>query len=136
MKTLDIGDVFNLTNGMNAYVTVPEMFVYANTPHSKRLATTNVKIGKVLASSNPNPKKFDTTSLVGEYVVETAFSGGGGTGHGPHDVYPDGWYVKARKLKNKKYDPNGPVISFYQSGSFTAMNLNVPVVRRMAICFK
>jgi hypothetical protein len=110
------------------------MFVYTNTPRSKRPVTTEAKIGKVF-STNPK-KKFDTASLAGEYVVENAYSGGGGTGHGDHDVYPDGWNVTARKLKNGKHDPTGPVVSFYQSGSFTAMNTDVPVVRRMEVSFR
>lgn len=81
----------------------------------------------------PKSKKglYDTAKLVGEYVVTNAGYSGGGTGHGPHDVYPDGWHVEAKKLKNGKFDEKGEEISFYQSGCFTAMNEDVPVVRKM-----
>jgi hypothetical protein len=51
------------------------------------------------------------------YVVLDARLAGGGTGHGPNDVYPDGWQVKARLLKDDgTYDPAGATISFYQTG--------------------
>lgn len=58
------------------------------------------------------------------YVVENAELAGGGTGHGPGDVYPDGWQVIARRLLHQKlakltYDEAEPSIQFYQSGAFT-----------------
>jgi len=52
----------------------------------------------------------------GRYVVvKTAFEGGG-TGHGPRGVYPDGHHVFCETLKgvHKK-------ISFYQSGYFSVV---------------
>ena len=60
--------------------------------------------------------------FIGAYVVtKTSFSGGG-TGHGPHDIYPDGHHVIAKQLDdNRDYDENGLEINFYQSGCFTAM---------------
>lgn len=45
-------------------------------------------------------------------VKRTAFEGGG-TAHGPHDVYPDGHHVWARP------EDGGDEIDFYQSGCFT-----------------
>jgi hypothetical protein len=39
---------------------------------------------------------------------------GGGTAHGPHDVYPDGHHVKAENQK-------GMTLEFYQSGCFTGV---------------
>jgi len=41
----------------------------------------------------------------GRWVVEYANWEGGGTGMGPHDIYPDGLHIEARKLnKAGKYD--------------------------------
>ena len=64
-------------------------------------------------------------------VVKTAYTGGG-TGHGPHDVYPDGHQIKLLPVKVrrgvksgaiKKVDINNDAkpIEFYQSGCFTNM---------------
>lgn len=63
---------------------------------------------------------YDPSRAEAKFVIEAAKMQGGGTGHGPGDVFPDGWNVKARRLNNEgKYDPNGEVIEFYMSGSFT-----------------
>jgi hypothetical protein len=61
--------------------------------------------------------KFDTNKVKGEYVVIEAKLNGGSKSSG----YPDGWEVTAIKLKNGEYNKNGRKISFYQSGSFTAI---------------
>lgn len=68
-------------------------------------------------------------------VVDTSFEGGG-TGHGPHDVYPDGHRVYCKKLKNGKYDKNGVEVNFYQSGYFTAMITDIKVNSKMVVDFK
>lgn len=132
---LKVGDVFELKPGMAIYAYIPEKFVYRNRPGSEDLVMTNIlQVGnKVLDVSNK--EIFDTSIFLGNYVVETADLAGGGTGHGPHDVYPDGWYISARKLKNGKYDPKGMVVLFYQSGCFTAMNVDVPVIKTMKMSF-
>lgn len=57
----------------------------------------------------------------GEFVVIRTSYEGGGTGMGPHDVYPDGHRVYCKKLKDGKYDADGIEINFYQSGCFTAI---------------
>ena len=57
-----------------------------------------------------------------EWVVERDETEGGGTGMGPHDVYPDGHHVTARRLNDDgTYNPDGETIQFYQSGCFTGM---------------
>lgn len=48
-------------------------------------------------------------------VVRTAFEGGG-TGMGPHDVYPDGHHVYC-------VGEDGLLFSFYQSGCFIGVEL-------------
>lgn len=35
------------------------------------------------------------------WLVVEAHWGGGGTGHGPHDIYPDAWQVIVKKLNSK-----------------------------------
>jgi hypothetical protein len=59
---------------------------------------------------------MSTDFLVGRYVVTKTQETGGGTGHGPHDVYPDGHHITAQNLEHKLIK-----VTFYQSGSFTAM---------------
>lgn len=68
----------------------------------------------------------------GLYVVERSAMEGGGTGHGEHDVYPDGWHVVARKLgKNEEYEPRGQTLDFYQSGCFRDLKPEVEIVGKM-----
>ena len=134
MEKLKIGDVFKTVKNMKVYAHIPEHFVYSNRPNSHELAKTEVKIGEKRVRKGHT---LDLSYLKGSYVVEYARSEGGGTGHGPHDVYPDGWHIKARKLfDDGTYNPNGEEIDFYQSGAFTCVNENVPVVKTMAVIFK
>jgi hypothetical protein len=64
------------------------------------------------------------------FVVVAASLGGGGTAMGPHDIFPDGWCVQARRLlPNRQIDPESPLYEFYQSGSFiNKMLAAIPVV--------
>ena len=53
------------------------------------------------------------------FVVTEASMGGGGTGHGPNDIYPDGWQISSRQLnKDRTYSPKGRRKNFSQSGCF------------------
>jgi len=61
---------------------------------------------------------FGDTLPLGEYVVVEAKKDGGGYGHGLNDVYPDGWHVFARQLKNGEYDAQSKLYSFFQTGCF------------------
>jgi len=77
---------------------------------------------------------IDETLADAEFVVEETKSKGGGIGHGPHDIYPNGWHVTARKLsKDGSYNPDGEVIKFYQSGAFSNKISEVEVVGKMEI---
>lgn len=71
----------------------------------------------------------------GEFLVIETKSDGGGTGHGMHDVYPNGHHVFAKRLADDgSYDPEGDEVDFYQSGSFTHTNeQDIPVIRKMTI---
>jgi TnpA family transposase len=65
---------------------------------------------------------YDASRITAKFVVEEAKLQGGGTAHGPGDIYPNGWYVRARRLnKDKSYNPKGEVICFYMSGCFTCI---------------
>lgn len=105
----------------------------------------NVQVGDILqaeswepvnSKSNPQDVNFNATAAhtisSGQYVVEEAIMAGGGTGHGPHDVYPDGWQVTARKLNpDLTYNPKGKQVRFYQSGCFNCMVPRPRVVGKM-----
>ena len=54
----------------------------------------------------------------GRWVVVEAGMGGGGHGHGPNDVYPDGWRVQVRRVRDDG-SVSGCMFSFYMSGAFT-----------------
>ena len=72
------------------------------------------------------------------YVVERVEMEGGGTAHGPHDIYPDGWHVSARELGvDGNYLPDSELISFYTSGSFRCRvdPSDIAVVGHMAQTF-
>lgn len=76
---------------------------------------------------------FEVTSRKGRFVVVETHFDGGGTGHGPLDVYPNGHRVVAKKLKEGKWDSKGRKLEFYQSGCFTNMILpkDIDVVGEM-----
>lgn len=102
---LEEGDVVWLKRGHTVYALVPEKHIYVNRPQSGKLARTNIEV----ASAPWAPPE-------GEYVVYKTSFDGGGTGMGPHDIFPDGHHVCCEKLD----DPSVKV-DFYQSGCFTAM---------------
>lgn len=88
----------------------------------KSYKTKQAKFGDVI--------KLPKDSL--EYLVIGAGLGGGGTGHGPTDIYPDGWQVTIQKLDEAgSYNPKTKRITFYQSGCFSNKILEVEVVGKM-----
>ena len=56
-----------------------------------------------------------------QYIVTSTRMTGGGTGHGPHDVYLDGHQVICKRLKNGDWNAKGKTRTFFQSGCFTGM---------------
>lgn len=79
---------------------------------------------------------FNTSYFVGQYVViETSLTGGSRDSCNPNNHYPDGHRVVCQKLKDGKFDPQGETISFYQSGSFTAMIEAITPLRKMKQTF-
>ena len=142
---LQRGDVIRLEKGMKVYATIPEMFIYDNRRTSTNNARTDIKIGEMRSSQFKTSEdvkgtlglfnieieddqishfiaglginlSFDTSIFEGEYRVVATAEDGGGTGMGPHDVYPNGHHV----FCEKKDDPN-IFVDFYQTGCFTAM---------------
>ena len=101
---LQEGDIIELKNGHTVYANVPEHFLYSNRKGSFVLARGEARIADELFY------------LAGRYVVYKIANDGGGTGMGPHDVYPNGHHVFCERLD----DPSVKV-DFYQSGFFTAM---------------
>lgn len=103
-KFLQEGDIINLEKGMSVYAEVPEHFLYENRKGNFSLGHGQILIDKELSY------------FAGEYIVYKTTYDGGGTGMGPHDVYPDGHHVYAEKANNNKIK-----VDFYQSGCFTCM---------------
>ena len=50
------------------------------------------KVGDMIKLPKKNDPKGST------WVVINAEMTGGGTGHGPHDIYPDAWHVSAMRV--------------------------------------
>ena len=97
------GDVIELIEGHSVYADVPNHFCYTNCKGDFSLTHHNVTIGE------------EFMYLAGKYiVVKTAFEGGG-TGHGPGDIFPDGHHVFCEMAGGDHK------VDFYQSGCFTAM---------------
>ena len=94
------GDVIELKDGEKVMATVPKHLVYSNKQGDFSLCRSIVTIGGTFSY------------LAGRYVVTKTSFDGGGTGHGPHDVYADGHHVFCENIVN------GAQVEFYQSGSF------------------
>jgi len=63
-----------------------------------------------------NTDRSDPSNGKAVFEVLDARYSGGGYGHGFHDVYPDGWCIRARRV-----DKPEVIIEFYQSGCFTTV---------------
>lgn len=112
---LQEGDIIELREGYRIYATVPEHFIYRNRKGSFKPTHSEVVIHGELSY------------LSGRYVVYKTSYDGGGTGHGPHDVYPNGHHVFAERLDNASIK-----VDFYQSGCFTAMLPDLKAVGKAA----
>lgn len=54
----------------------------------------------------------------GEWRVTATAMTGGGTGHGPHDIYPDGHQLTLMRDRDGEIDWSEEPKEFYQSGCF------------------
>jgi hypothetical protein len=110
---LKAGDVIELKKGHTVYATIPEHFAYSNKVGCFNLCDTEVPVGG-------EKNGLNTDYLLGKWIVTSTASEGGGTGHGCNDVYPDGHRVTCMQIK-RQFGDFQPRVSFYQTGSFTAM---------------
>lgn len=112
---LEEGDVIEFKNGMRVYAMVPDKYIFENRIDAPTRKKTHhsLTVGSHLAD-----KIKKSLDLSGKWVVYKTSYDGGGTGHGPHDVYPDGHHVFCEKV-----DDSQQKVDFYQSGCFTAMIL-------------
>jgi len=62
---------------------------------------------------------------IGIFVVYKTTLDGGGTCHGPHDIYPDGHHVFCEQLCLTDLHAPKATVDFYQSGFFTNMLKNI-----------
>lgn len=117
-KLLAEGDVFELEKGDTVYMRLPAHFAYMNAVGVfDEMATTEVTVGE-------SHNGMLTEWMLGEYVVTKTVHDGGGTGHGAHDIYPDGHHVYAERFlgaKEMRSEQPRWKIDFYQTGAFTAM---------------
>lgn len=121
---LQEGDVIFLNIGDRVYADVPWKFVFKDSEPRDRNIHTEVRL-PTLFRRDDEELFFD----YGEYVViKTAMEGGGMNFDGP---YPNGHCVYCQKLKNGKYNPNGNIVKFYQSGCFTCVIKNITPTAKM-----
>jgi len=116
-KLLEAGDIVRLGADHKVYAQVPKHFVYSNRRGDFDLTRHDVKLGG------------DFDYMQGEYVVTKVTSDGGGTGHGPFDVYPDGHHVWCERVDGKY------LVDFYQTGAFTAMIPEIEPVGKAELKF-
>lgn len=127
---LQRGDVFVLEVGQKVYMRTRglsdcEVVCGEATSHQEYKRDKVVVGGKEYFSEPELREVKHPVPKPGNYrVVRTEYSGGG-TGHGPHDIFPDGHKVFAQPVGK-----DSPTISFYQTGCFTAMIENPKIVKR------
>lgn len=105
MALLKEMDVIELGEEHTVYADVPEHFCFDNCRGSWKLTHHEVRL---------EDDNFDF--LRGRYVVVAVTQDGGGQGHGPGDIYPDGHHVWCEMM-----DKASIKVDFYQTGCFTAM---------------
>jgi len=103
-ELLKEGDLIRIVEGHKVRAQVPEKLVYNNRKDSDSLTWHGVVVGEQFKD------------IAGEYIVDKTALEGGGTGHGRHDVYPDGHHVYCFKV-----DDPSERIDFYQSGCFNTL---------------
>ncbi len=111
LPKLKMGDVIELGAEHIVNTKVPEHFLYTNRKGSFDLANGQIKLCG------------DYEYLAGIYVVTHTVFDGGGKCH--NDEYPNGHHVHCEKVDDRKCH-----VDFYQSGCFTTLNENVPVIGR------
>lgn len=74
----------------------------------------------------------------GEFLVIKTEMTGGSNDVARGDNYPDGHMVTAKRLRDGKFNPDGEIVSFYQTGSFTAMITpdEISPIRKMTLMYE
>lgn len=124
-RLLKQGDVFMFDGKVNL---IGEVVHSPPGVNFDRLSTTNVGDGVVAVMKHETkPGGWERTSWVkvdtkapdkyrsSKWRVLTTCMTGGGTGHGPGDVYPDGHRVEAQRVGRVEK------VYFYQTGCFIGM---------------
>jgi hypothetical protein len=130
-ELLSRGDVFLLKKGQTVYMKTlgfSDLEVVVGKPSShQEYQHDEIKVkGRKFHSDQYLATVEHPIPPAGEYRVTRTSYGGGGTGMGPHDVFPDGHRVYAKPV-----NADEPLISFYQTGCFTAMIENPKIVSRV-----
>lgn len=112
-KLLEEGDVIELTTAHTVYGMIPKHFAYGNCRGDFSLTRHEIRL---------YDQDFDY--LRGKYIVVKITSDGGGTGMGPHDVFPDGYHVWCESIDGTHK------VDFYQTGCFTAMIEDIKPIAR------
>lgn len=105
------GDVIQLNSGHRVYANVPRHFIFENTKGDFTLTNHDVSL-------------VNFEYLQGKYIVTKTEVTGGNTGYDTRDPFPDGHKVTCKKVGSLD------VVSFYQSGSFTAMIKDIKPIAR------
>lgn len=113
VELLNVGDVFELVEGMTVMSKVPNHLLYSN-----RIGDWTLSSGSVTPHSS-NVFKY----LLGNYVVTKITQDGGSSGRTADDTYPDGHHVWAQNVEHQLVE-----INFYQTGCFINMHRDVPVI--------
>ncbi len=126
-QLLTEGDIIKLEKGHNVYVDLPKHCFYSNKVGCFEIAHENIEVGS-------KPLGFDTAFLEGKYIVVKTVCDGGGTAHGPHDVFPNGHHVYCEKMVDSlDYKIK---VDFYQTGSFTAMIEHIKPIGKGELTYK
>lgn len=112
------GDVIELTENHTVYAKVPRHFIYDDCKGDFSLIQHDVQLSG----------EFEY--LQGKYIVIKTENTGGGCGHGPHDIYPDGHKVTCKRV-DKKF-----TVSFYQTGAFTAMIKDIEPIAKAKVSYE
>ena len=122
---LEVGDVVNVRAGLWVYVKVDGKLMFGDS------ATYDEYHDEIKLPKTYTYKDQTLTFSNGEYVVvKTGWEGGGMNFDGP---FPHGYCVYCRALKDGQYDPDGNMISFFQTGSYGCKIKNITPIKKIDV---
>jgi len=94
------------------------------------------KAERIRQSEGKRVRKGDIIIIPGKrgsFLVESAKMSGGGYGHGPGDIYPDAWTVRARRLYGSGgFNPRSKIFEFTQdTNCYNNCIDNVKIIGKM-----